>query len=145
MVRHRLVAELERISGGRVELGGFHTIPFRFRVDVRDLTIHGREQPTEVPYAHVDRLVAKVKIILVLGAEFGFSEMVLERPVVHIIVYPDGSTSQPQPQAAQASAKNPVEPLFSMSISRLEVRHGKWLWNDQEIPSISPPTTSPQT
>ena len=134
MVRHRLVAELERISGGRVELGGFHTIPFRFRVDVRDLTIHGREQPTEVPYAHVDRLVAKVKIILVLGAEFGFSEMVLERPVVHIIVYPDGSTSQPQPQAAQASAKNPVEPLFSMSISRLEVRHGKWLWNDQEIP-----------
>src|ERR1035438_5206794 len=37
MVRHRLVAELEKITGGRVELGSFHTTPFRFRVEVRDL------------------------------------------------------------------------------------------------------------
>ncbi|MBZ5705540.1 MAG: translocation/assembly module TamB domain-containing protein [Acidobacteriia bacterium] len=134
MVRRRLVTELERITGGRVELGGFHTIPFRFRVDVRDLTIHGLEQPTDVPYAHVDRLVAQVKIISVLGAEFGFSQVVLERPVIHIIVYPDGRTNQPQPQVARTSAKNPVEQLFSMSINRLEVRHGELLWNDQKIP-----------
>ena len=134
MVRRRLVAELERITGGRVDLGGLHTIPFRFRVDVRDLTIHGLEQPPDVPYAHVDRLLAQVKIISVLGAEFGFSQVVLERPVIHIIVYPDGRTNQPQPQVARTSEKNPVEQLFSMSISRLEVRHGELLWNDQEIP-----------
>ena len=134
MVRRRLVAELERITGGRVDLGGLHTIPFRFRVDVRDLTIHGLEQPPDVPYAHVDRLLAQVKIISVLGAEFGFSQVVLERPVIHIIVYPDGRTNQPQPQVVRTSEKNPVEQLFSMSISRLEVRHGELLWNDRKIP-----------
>jgi translocation and assembly module TamB len=134
MVRHRLVAELERVTGGRVELGGFHTMPLRFRVDVRDLTIHGLEGPGEVPYAHVDRLVAQVRIISVLGAEFGFSRVVLERPVIHVIVYPDGSTNQPQPKLAQASQKNPLERLFAMSISRLEVRRGELLWNDQKIP-----------
>ena len=65
MVRQRLAAELERITGGRVELGSIHTIPFRFVVDVRDLTIHGREAAGEVPYAHVDLLVAEVKLISV--------------------------------------------------------------------------------
>ena len=41
-MRNRVVAELESATGGRVELGELHTIPFRLRVDARNLTIHGR-------------------------------------------------------------------------------------------------------
>jgi translocation and assembly module TamB len=133
MVRRRLVAELEKITGGRVELGSFHTSPFRFRVEVRDLTIHGREGPGEVPYAHVERVVAEIKIISVLGAEFGFHSLVLDHPVVHVLVYPDGTTNQPAPRL-QTSGETPVEQLFRLSISRLEVRGGQVLWNDQRIP-----------
>ena len=50
MVRRRLIAELETITGGRVELGSFHTSPFRFRVEVRDLTVHG----SQGPHLHVE-------------------------------------------------------------------------------------------
>jgi len=134
MVRRRLVAELERVTGGRVDLGGFHTIPFRFQVDVRDLTIHGLEAPGEVPYAHVDRLVAEVKLISVLGAEFGFRSVVLERPVVHIIVYPDGTTNQPELKVKQTSGSTSIVKLFSLFINRLEMRKGEFLWNDRKIP-----------
>ena len=132
MVRRRLVAELERVTGGRVDLDSIHTIPFRFQVDVRNLTIHGREAANQVPYAHVDRLVAHVKLISVLGAELGFRSLVLERPVVHLVVYPDGTTNQPQPRTR--SNGGPVERLFAFSIRRLEVRKGELLWNDQKIP-----------
>jgi len=59
LVRGRLIATLERITGGRVELGSIHVVPFHFQFEVRDLTIHGREQPGEVPYAHVDSLMAQ--------------------------------------------------------------------------------------
>ena len=96
-VRHRLVAELERITGGRVELREFHTVPLHFQVEIRDLTIHGREAANEIPYGHVDRVVAQIKIISALGAEVGFSSLVLERPLVHIILYPDGTSNQPAP------------------------------------------------
>jgi len=133
MVRQRLVTEVEKITGGRVELGGFHSIPFRFQVDVRDLTIHGREAIGDVPYVHVDRLTARVKLISVLGAEFGFSSVVLERPVVHVIIYPDGTTNQPGPKLPR-NGKDPVEQLFSLSIGRLEVREGEFFWNDQRFP-----------
>jgi translocation and assembly module TamB len=134
LVRRRLVAELERITGGRVDLGGIHTVPFRFQVDIRDLTIHGREAASEVPYAHVDRLVAHLKLISALGAEVGFSSLILDHPVVHIILHPDGSTNQPAPKLKATSAGASIEQLFSLSIGELEVRRGEVLWNDQKTP-----------
>ena len=71
LVRSRLVAMLEQITGGRVELGSLHTVPFHLQVEVRDLTIHGREKPGEVPYAHLNSLTAQIKIWSILRTEVG--------------------------------------------------------------------------
>lgn len=133
-VRHRLVAELEKITGGRVELGSIHVIPFELRVEVRDLTIHGREASGEIPYAHADSLSAQIKIISVFGAEFGFHSVDLDHPVIHVIVYPDGTTNQPELKIPGKPGENPLDPLFALSISRLSVRQGTLFWNDQIIP-----------
>jgi len=132
MVRGRLITELERVTGGRVTLGSFHTIPFRFQVEVRDLTIHGKEAAGEAPFVCIDRLTAQVKLISVLGAEFGFHSVVMERPTVHIITYADGTTNQPQPQIR--SGKSAVQQLFSLSITRLQMQNGELLINDHIVP-----------
>ncbi len=116
-----------------MDLGGIHTIPFRFQIEIRNLTIHGLEAAGEVPYAHVDRLVARVKLISILETEFGLSSLVLDHPVVHIVVYPDGTTNQPVPKS-KLSIKTSIEQLFSLSIGQLEVRQGEFLWNDQKTP-----------
>lgn len=134
MARRRVVAELEKITGGRVEVGGFHTAPFQLRVEVRDLTIHGREQPGEVPYAHIDRVVADLKIISILEGQFGFQSVLVDHPTVHLVFYPDGTSNQPQPAVKGASGKSPVEPLFSLAIGRLDVQKGELIWQDQRIP-----------
>jgi len=134
LVRRRVVAQLERITGGQVSLGEIHTIPFRLQVEMRDLTIHGREAATEVPYAHVDRLVARVKLISLVEAEFGFSSLVLDRPVVHIILYPNGTTNQPAPQVKGTTTRASIKHLFSLSIGQFEVRRGELLWNDERTP-----------
>jgi translocation and assembly module TamB len=133
-VRERLVAQLERVTGGRVELGGFHTIPFRLQLDVRDLTIHGREGSGEVPLAHVDRLVARIKITSILRQEVGLHSLVLDHPVFHVIVYPDGTTNRLEPKILARANANPLEQLFALSIGRLEIRQGQFLWNDKIIP-----------
>ncbi|HWF93212.1 MAG TPA: translocation/assembly module TamB domain-containing protein [Terriglobales bacterium] len=133
MIRGQLIAELERATGGRVEVGSFHTSPFRLRIEVLNITIHGRESASEIPYAHVDQLLAEVKVISLLERQFGFHSIILEHPVIHVIFYPDGTTNQPQP-VVRLSGKNPIEQLFAFSITRLEVREGKLIWNDQTIP-----------
>jgi len=134
MVRRRLVAELERVTGGRAQVGRFYTVPLQFQIEVRDLTIHGRESAGEVPYAHVDSLIAQVKLVSLLSAEFGFKSIVLDHPVIHIIGYADGTTNQPEPAVKPTSTDKVVEQLFALSINQLQVRRGELLWNDQKMP-----------
>ena len=134
-VRRRMVAEVERITGGRAEIGSFHVVPFHLQVEVRNITVHGKESPTEVPLAHADSLLAQVKVISFLRTEFGFYSVTLDHPVVHIAVAPDGTTNVPAPkQPRRTSEKSPLEPLFALSIDHLSVRSGELIWADQRIP-----------
>ncbi len=122
------------MTGGRVELGSIHTVPFHFQVEVRDLTIHGREQPGEIPYAHVSSLMAQIKILSLLRTEIGLNYVVLDHPVIHIILYSDGTTNQPEPLLKHEASKISAEQLFALSISRLEVRRGEVIWGNQRMP-----------
>jgi translocation and assembly module TamB len=134
MVRRRVVESVEKITGGRVELGELHTIPFRLRVDARNLTIHGREASDQVPFLRVDRLQAEMKIISLFSTTIGLHSLVLEHPVAHVIAYPDGTTNVPAPQVSLSSDQGPVEQLISFSVSRIEVQRGELLWEDQKMP-----------
>jgi translocation and assembly module TamB len=134
LVRRRLIAEVERITGGRVEIASIHTIPFRMQVEVRGITVHGREPANDVPLAHVDRIVARLKFNFLLRSELAFRDLVLEEPLVHVAFYPDGSTNVPPRTSGAGSGQTPVEQLFELSINHFELRHGQVLWNDQTIP-----------
>jgi translocation and assembly module TamB len=137
VVRRRVVASLEKMTGGRVELGELHTIPFRLRVDARNLTIHGREASDQIPFLQVDRLQAEIKIISLLSTTIGLHSLVLEHPVAHIIAYPDGTTNAPVPPGSGSfghSSEGPVEQLISLSVSHIEVQRGELLWEDKKVP-----------
>src|SRR6202011_5978520 len=95
--RFRLIAALERATGGRVELGSFRAVPLRLQMEVRNLTIHGKEAAGQQPYAHVDSVAAVINLSSALGAKLAFHSLVLQHPVIHVIFYPDGSTNQPTP------------------------------------------------
>ena len=133
-VRRRMVEEVERITGGRAEIGSFHVVPFHLQVEVRNITVHGKEPPTEAPLVHADSLLAQVKVISFLRTEFGFYSVVLDHPVVHIAIGPDGTTNIPAPREARKPSENtPIEQLFALSIDHLSVRNGELLWADRKI------------
>ena len=131
MVRHRLIAAIEHATGGRAEIGSFHVVPLRFEVEVRNLTIHGRESAGERPFVQVDSMSAVVDLTSVIGVRMGFHSLVLSHPVVHLIYYPDGSTNQPIPPKSSSAS---FEQLFSISINRLEVRSGELFVQEQRVP-----------
>jgi translocation and assembly module TamB len=134
-VRRRMVAEVERITGGRAEIGSFHVVPFHLQVEVRNITVHGKEAATDIPLAHADSLLAQVKVISFLRTEFGFYSVVLGHPIVHIAIAPDGTTNIPAPRAARSeSDSTPIEQLFALSIDHLTLRNGQLLWADRNIP-----------
>lgn len=134
-VRRRLVAEVERITGGHAQIGSFHVIPFHMQVEVRDITVHGSEAASDLPLAHADHLIARVKVISLLRTQFGFHSLTLEHPVVHIAVAADGTTNVPVIKAVEnVSEQRSLEQLFALSIDHLSVQHGELIWADRKIP-----------
>ena len=135
-VRSRLVKEVERITGGRAEIGSFHVVPFHMQVEVRNITVHGKEAADDVPLAHADSLLAQVKVISLLKTEFGFNTVVLDHPTVHIVIGPDGATTNIVGFKVQTPVpvNSRVEQLFALSIDHLTVRNGELLWGDQKFP-----------
>jgi translocation and assembly module TamB len=131
-VRARMVREIERITGGRAEVGSFHIIPFHMQLEVRDITVHGREARNDVPLAHVDHLVARVKFDSLLRTELAFHSVTLDHPTVHIAIAEDGTTNIPR--LPVETSGNPIEPLFALSIDHLASRQGELIWGDRKIP-----------
>src|SRR3954471_16144239 len=133
-VRRKLVVELERVTGARVEMKTFRWKLSTLEAEATDVTLHGLEKPDEIPYAHVDRLYARAKIISFFGREIGLRAVTIERPVIHIIVFPDGSTNQPIPKAKIESNQSAIDRLFELAVDHAEIREGMLLFNDKRIP-----------
>ena len=133
-VRAKLIDVLTTATGGRVELAKFRWHPLELEAEVDGLTIHGLEAPGEVPYAHVDSLRVRAKIIDAFKAQVGLRLLRVEHPVFHLIVYPDGSTNQPVPKKKTESGKPVTDVIFDLAVNRTEVNNGVLLLNQRALP-----------
>src|SRR5262249_39785040 len=132
-VRTRVVAELERMTGGKVEIQAFTWNLSQLHFEARGLTIHGLEGASEEPYAHADRVSVRLKIISLVSREVALRELVIDHLALHLIVNPDGSTNQPQP-GRNASGGFSTQRLVDLAVARVEINNGTLLLNQERIP-----------
>jgi translocation and assembly module TamB len=132
VVRHRLVSQLAQATGGKVEVQSIGWSLLHLSVVVNNLTIHGLEAPGEIPYAHVDRLFLRLSIFSFFRPKVILHDLEADRPVFHLIVYPDGSTNQPRPQHPQSNSS--IDTIFDLHARRAEVNHGLVVINERSIP-----------
>jgi translocation and assembly module TamB len=134
IVRQKVITVLEDATGGRVDLQSLRWNLRHLSVEVSGLTIHGLEAKGEMPYAHIDRLYARVKILSFVDARLGLDLLEVDRPAIHLIVYPNGTTNQPTPKAKQSSGGPAIRTVFDLQARRVEVHNGVALINDRSIP-----------
>src|SRR5438270_13747477 len=97
-VRQRVIAELRQMTGGRVEVESFTWNLSTLHFEALNVTIHGREAAGEVPYAHADRIGVDVKIVSFFTRKISLENAAIDGFVLHLMIYPDGTTNQPSPQ-----------------------------------------------
>jgi translocation and assembly module TamB len=134
LVRGKVVAQLEQMTGGRVELGAFHWRLLHLEFTADNLTIHGLEAPGQIPYAHIDRLYVRLKVISFFQHEIGLDYFEADRPVIHLIVYPNGTTNQPRPVSREIRQKPTLDTIFDLKINRADLRDGLMIVNERRIP-----------
>jgi len=133
-VRARVVADLERMTGGKVEIQSFTWKLSTLEFEIRNLTIHGREAANEVPYAHADRITVGVKIVSFFARKIALEKVNIEGSTFHLIVYPDGSTNKPSPSGTARADEAPQQDLFDLAIKEIAVNNGVFMLNQEKIP-----------
>lgn len=131
-VRDRIVATIEADTGGRTTIGHIEWNVSNLELVLHDVIIHGRESAAEAPFARIDRVYMRARILSVVSRQMRLSYVEADRPVLHLITYPDGTTNQPAPK--QARAGSPIDTLFDLQLDRGEVHDGTLLINNDAIP-----------
>lgn len=131
LVRARMIAALERSTGGRVEIGAFHWRLLRLEAEADGLVIHGSEAAGEAPYARVERLRVALSVLGLWNPHIRLRDLEVTRPALHLIVYPDGGTNQPKPRRPKKAGKPALDTLFDLKAGRIAVEQGVLHYEDR--------------
>ena len=122
-VRQRIVAEVEKATGGRTEIGAFHFDWRQLRAEVDGFVLHGAEPANSPPLVRADAVVVGIKVISVLKRSVDIQYLDVRRPQVNLIVYPDGRTNIPSP-AVKRPGPGAVETIIDLAIGRFSLQNG---------------------
>ncbi len=124
LVRRWLIAKVETMTGGRVEIASFQWHLLHLEADARGVTIHGLEAPGEAPYASIGNLRVRLSVLGFLSPRILLSDLDVSQPSLHLIVYMDGSTNQPRPRRPAKPGKPLLDTLFDLRAGRISVEQG---------------------
>jgi translocation and assembly module TamB len=134
--RRRIVAEIEKNTGTRVELGNFRFAWGLLAARFDGLTLHGREPAGSPPLFHADVLEFGIHVDSFWDKKISLGSVRMSHFSAHVQVEQDGSTNFPGPKIPSAiptRAPN-LQGLFDLKIAELRLEDGEILWNDKRIP-----------
>src|SRR5580704_12365723 len=131
ILRKRLIARIDEATGGRAEIASFHWNLLKLEGEADGFVLHGREGPGEAPYAQLDSLKVSVSVLGLWRQRVLLRELDIERPQIHLIVYEDGTTNQPQPH--QKTESHPMGTLFDLQAGHVAVDHGVFDYDDRAV------------
>jgi translocation and assembly module TamB len=131
--RAELIRQVEKATGARVTLGGFHIALAPFSVELDQLTLHGRETASEPPFVHIDRVTVGVDWRALFERKVILGNVTVERPSVFVEIDRQGHSNVPVPPPRGPSKPWPHQ-LFAVTIDRLRLDDGVIRFNDRKIP-----------
>ena len=124
-VRQRIISVIEDATGARVEIGSFQWHLSTLEAEADGIVLHGLEAQSEEPYAKIESLRVRLSWTgLWTPSSFVLRELDLRKPVIHLIVYPDGTTNQPTPKKTAKKGSSLLDSLFDLKAGRVGVEQG---------------------
>ena len=122
-VRQRVIAEIEKSTGGKVELREFHFDWNTLTVEAGGLVIHGTELPPEPPLFRAARVTIGLKLISLAKRQVDVAQVDIVDTRANLILSADGRTNIPEPKTPQ-SGKSIDQTILDMAIGRFGVQNG---------------------
>lgn len=133
-VRQRIIAEVERASGGRAELKAFSFTFPQLTVAVDEFTLHGKEPAGDPPLFHARRIEADIRILSFVRQIVDLRALRVVDPHVRIISDEHGNTNLPEPKIKPQTKRDFIDTLLQLEAKRMQVDHGVFELNDKRVP-----------
>jgi translocation and assembly module TamB len=121
----------ESATGGKTTVGKLDFSLSTLTANLYDITVRGKEGPDDPPLLHADRLTVRLKILSVLHRNVSLRELLIEHPVAHARVAPDGSSNLPTPPPGNSSSHTD---LFDLAVGHVQLTNGEVNYNDRKTP-----------
>lgn len=133
-VRQRIVSEIEKDTGGRVELGSYSLDWRNLRATVNGLVLHGKESSEQAPLFRAASITVGLNIVSLWDRDVNVALIAVKQPEVHIYVAPDGSTNLPAPKVPSTGNRNIVQTLFALKVGEFSLTDGVLEYASRKIP-----------
>jgi translocation and assembly module TamB len=132
-VRDRIVAEVQRGTGGRAEIGSFRFDWHTMTAEAAPFVLHGTEPPGATPLFRAGSIRVGLKIVSMMERSVDIQSLTVEKPELTVVVRPDGSTNVPQPHIPRRTGTF-VEQVLKLAIRHVAFNNGFIDYNSQRVP-----------
>ena len=127
-VRQQIIANVEKATGGRVEMGRFSFRGSTLTASISEFVLHGREAVGDPPLVRIETATVGLRILSFAERKIDLASMQLVRPQVRIVIYADGSDNLPL-----AQHNWPVD-LLNLAVGHYQVTDGTVELDTRAIP-----------
>ncbi|MDZ4803094.1 MAG: translocation/assembly module TamB domain-containing protein [Bryobacteraceae bacterium] len=133
-VRDRIVTEVEKATGGRVEIGSFRFDWSSITAEIAPFILHGTEPAAEAPLFRAESVKVELKIISMLKRDIDIASLLVEQPRVNFLMDASGITNIPKPKVEKKSGKDPIQQILDLAIKEINLRNGEIHYGDRKLP-----------
>lgn len=127
----KIEQEAATATGANTEIGRLDFNLSTLTAHLYDITLRGTEGLDQPPLLHADKLTVGVRILSALRRQASLSELLIERPIVHMQVDRSGKNNLPTAPPSQNTSHTSV---FDLGIGHAAIAGGEIDYNDKRIP-----------
>ncbi len=133
-VRQRIITEVERATGGKVEIGAFEFHWRDLRAVVKNLVLHGTEPPESPPLFRAESVTVGLRVVSAFRRDVDIALLEIASPELSIQMDKAGKTNFPRPAAPRQPGTDPLRPLIRLAIGKIRVTGGTWSYASRRMP-----------
>ena len=132
-VLEKVIEKGSQATGGKVEVRDFDFQLSTLTANVYGLKIHGTEPDPKAPLLSLDHVYLDLKLVSLLHRKVDLNEILVERPVIHLISDKDGHSNIPQPNTPKDENSKPIN-VFDLGIHHVLLSNGEIYYNQEVSP-----------
>jgi translocation and assembly module TamB len=133
-IRTEIVSAIERVSGGRVELGSIDYNWRKLTIQLNDFVVHGTEASSAPPLAKANFVRLGLTVVSLLKRDIDIASLIVDHPEINLVFQKNGLSNLPTAIHTRVEDANVAKQFLNLRVKRYQLRDGTVQINLRRFP-----------